>query len=521
MVRAKRIWLLINQFPSYVIGLSGLLAGLVFSAGLPGWLLPVLLIPWFYYASQDHSWRDHIWFAAWFFLPFHAIVLSWFYDTNINGLIGASHKMALVAQLVCWLIMVTVMTLCMLPLGIVIGRLRPLAQRFAWQGWLILPAAWVGCEWLRSIGFSIIGYGRGATLGDYWNFGSLGLGIMQTPLAYLSRWIGLYGLTFLVVVLALALGRVLVWKTFRPLSLLALCLLLLIQSATILTNHQNRSAATQSASVLQRSLDSSDYRGAMPIQNASSTKKQLIVLPEYSELYDEGAGQIANAFVNQRLATEGISVDVDRGNRPQWYGTLEFRDAHGTVLHSDTKQLLIPSGEYLPSIISTFYQVTGQHQIINRFEKYRRVYKGNPPVLYHTPTLTIGPVACSGILGRPIYQKLARDGATVLTNSASLVDFNGSKSYFRQSILMARFHAIANNRVFIQSSRGAPAFVLDNNGHYIVAPGSIGTRFIDFSFHPLSAKTVYSDLGEWVLVASFTILVLTGLGRQRNARRLK
>lgn len=502
---------LITRFPSYSILFSGTVAGLVFAAGWPGWLLSIALLPWFYYASQPKTnWYQGLWLAVWFFLPFHAVVLSWFLDTNVSSLIGAGPGMALFAQIFSWLLMTVILTLCTLPLGYVVYRLRPLAARPVPFTWLLLPAAWVLCEWLRSIGFSLFLYGRGATIGDYWNFGSFGLGLMNTPLAYLSRLIGMYGLSFLTVLLTLALGRALFRRKYNPFAFVLASTLVLSLLVVLVTNRQNRTdskAPPHPASVLQRSIDlASDYRADTPIRNRSADKKDLIVLPEYSEAFDPGATVFSDTFVTQRLAIGGISVDVDRGRTQKWYGTLEFRDYRGQVVHHNTKQLLIPTGEYLPYIFTSFYQLTGQQHIVDRFEEYRRVYKGDPPAIYRTPQFIVGPVACSGILGRPIYQKLTRDGATVLTNSASLVDFNGSKSYFRQSILMARFHAIANNRLFIQSTRGAPAFVLDNDGRYIVRPAGSDTRFIDFSFHSLSAKTIYTRVGEWPLLGSFGIV---------------
>lgn len=141
-------------------------------------------------------------------------------------------------------------------------------------------------------------------------------------------------------------------------------------------------------------------------------------------------------------------------------------------------------------------------------DRTRRLEKGQPPRIVKAERFVVAPVACSGILGRNIYRKLVNDGGQVLTNSASLLIFNGSKSYLRQSHQMARFHAIANNRTYIQSSKGAPAFVVDSNGHYLVAPEDNKTSFIDFDFEPKSTKTLYTRIGEWILVSSWIIVTI-------------
>ncbi len=140
------------------------------------------------------------------------------------------------------------------------------------------------------------------------------------------------------------------------------------------------------------------------------------------------------------------------------------------------------------------------------FIKTRQLQKGRSPEVFPNGNVTIAPVACSGILGRNIYRQLVNDGGMVLTNSASLLIFNDSKSYFRQSLQMARFHAVANSRTYIQASKGAPAFVIDSTGDYIVSPGSPETKFIDFSFRPQTKKTPYTILGEWVLASSLLFL---------------
>ena len=65
---------------------------------------------------------------------------------------------------------------------------------------------------------------------------------------------------------------------------------------------------------------------------------------------------------------------------------------------------------------------------------------------------------------------------------------------------MARFHAVANNRPFIQATIGAPGFVIDSDGRYILAPDGSATEFADFSFTPKNNKTLYTKYGDWPLI---------------------
>jgi len=286
--------------------------------------------------------------------------------------------------------------------------------------------------------------------------------------------------------------------------------------------HPGKQKSTQlQASVLQSEYGYPDYQNNLPIQDYSEDKKDLIVLPEYSLVFEEDNILFANALVNDRLNKTGISVDVDEGTKEKWYGTLGIKDRQGALLNSQTKELLIPTGEYLPFILTTFYTYTGQSEILDTFNKNRQVYKGESPQVFRSDKFIIGPVACSGILGRNIYRGITNQGAEVLTNSASLVDFNFSKSYLRQSLQMARFHSIANSRPFIQASLGAPAFAMDHQGSYIFEPDRMGTKFIDFTFSTNNSKTLYTKLGETVLYTSLLFVVVVVLRKLINQQLRK
>ncbi len=489
---------------------AGIIAGGVFSWGIPGLVLPLCLMPLFlaWQKTESEGFRTITAYTTSFFLPFFLVVLSWFLRVNVSGLIGMNRLYSVSSAIIGWLLMSFVVCIPMLPLGLFFGftiKLRPTPV-----AWILFCASWVVLEWLRSVWFSVVLYGSQGTIGDYWNFGNFGLGSVQTPLAVLSRFIGMYGLTFLVVLMALILFFALQQKNLTaPLTLTVM--MVIAFGVSIRYYRTDNSGNILQASVLQNATTIPEAGYHTSIDNKSDEKRDLIVLPEYSGMFLSDYSSVTETLVNKRLKESGFSVTVSKGNRQRWYGTLDFHDAKGRLISEQTKGFLIPTGEYLPYMVQIFYHLTGQSSIITHFQHYRQVYKGNPAQTFSYGGLTIGPVACSGILGTNIYRNLTRHGAKVLTNSASLIDFAGSKSYFRQSILLARFHAIANNRPFIQSSLGAPAFALNSDGNYIVKPTDSKTRFIDFSFMPNSQITPFTRLGEWVLTFSLLLLIMYGL----------
>lgn len=508
---------MLRRHPYTTLVASGLLLGTVYCAGLPGISIFLSLIPLFFWSGKL---KTHYLIIC-FFAPFYALVLSWFLDTNVLALVGFNGTSALLVKLASLAFMTSVLTLCMLPLGHLLGHLKPLDRQSSPLVLLLVPSAWVVSEWLRSIVFGAILYGNGASVGDYWNFGSLGLGLMDSPFAHLTQFIGMYGLSFLAVFVSLLMGRLLVAIKFRSLATTLFAVVFFSAALHILNNQPIGSNILSGvgASVFQREDLMEDIGAEIPTQGFNDSEKALVVLPEYSEAYYPGLSHIAEQHINNRLAADGISIDVDQGPDTKWYGTLEFRNKQGQIIGQQTKQLLIPTGEYMPAFLETFFRTTNKSEAMDFFNANRRLYKGDPPKVYTAGNVVVGPVACSGILARSIYRSLALQGANVFTNSASLSDFNQSRSYFRQSLQMARFHAVANSRYFIQSSRGASAFVLNEKGQFIVKPDSAETKFIDFNFVPLSNKTIYTRLGDWPLVLSGLILLVGGCMFAKNRRQ--
>lgn len=493
-----------------LIGLSGLVAGSVYSFGVPSWLLPFTLLPLIHLLINNlvpkaKDFRATAIPTLTFFVPFHIVVLSWFLDADTGGLVTISNGMTLVASVISLLIMAVVLTVTMLPLAWLAYRLKSIIHRqTSWLWMIALPAFWVCCEWLRSIGFSVFLYGPGATIGDYWNFGALGLAAMNGPLAPLSRLVGMYGLSFLTVMVALLFYKLVTQKKYLH---FAVFIALLVTTNLIATKLYSHDGPKKHASVLQEKTVILESNSEISIQNAYETKKDIIVIPEYSRAYKPGFEAFSHEFIDDRLSENGVSVVVSDGGKSPWYGTIEFRDHTGNKIETQTKELLIPTGEYMPHVLTTFYNVTGQRHILKDFNRLREVQKGDPPRVFLGKDLTIAPVACSGILGRDIFRKLTHDGADVLTNSASLFDFNHSQSYFRQSLQMARFHAVANSRTYIQASGGAPSFALRPDGHFIVEPVRDEAKFIDFEFLKSTDKTLYTIVGEWPLQLSALFLI--------------
>lgn len=464
---------------------------------------------------------------GYFMAPYLLLVFIWVLDADVSGLSGGYRSPTTHAPYVILLLLTLISTTPMLLLAW-LAWLRDQASKRAirkvsdpWFLLLILPAGWVLGEWLRSVLISAVFYGPNGSLGDYWNFGSLGLAAVQSPLAALSKIVGLYGLTWLVVATSGLILLLLTKQSRQIKTRLAIGLVLVIVSSIFIKGAWvSQSGAAKQGSVLQLSYLTPDFFGPAKINNQIPNKKDLIVLPEYSGVFAANYSDFAKTYVTGRLANDGSAIDVDEWHNNGRYTVLQLRDNQGRLVDQHTKGFLIPTGEFLPTIVSSYYRFTGQQAVVDSFTANRLIKKGDSPKVFTGQQLEIGAVSCSGILSKTDYQRLTRQGAEVLTNSASLIILNKSQSYFRQSLAMAKFHSIANARVFIQASKQAPAFVLDQTGNYIVKPDEIKDQFTDFQFHTNTQKTVYSQLGEWVLWLSTGVIVVY-LAWPRLQRRVK
>lgn len=270
----------------------------------------------------------------------------------------------------------------------------------------------------------------------------------------------------------------------------------------------------------QNSLASS--ANSLPIQPHRETGKELIVLPEYSEVYIDGRSKQAEQLEG-RLNSDAVSIDVVEDIKGERYASLVTRDSSGGEISSQTKQFLIPTGEYMPYIFRWFFTVVGSQNLIQQYDDQQAISKGQPPETVLSGGYKIGTIACSGILNRAAYTNLTKQGAEVLTNSASLTIFNGSKVYFDQSLAMAKFHAVANHRPFVQATKGAPSFVIASNGQYVMKPEVVANRFSDVAIKPSKQTTIYSQIGEWVLYvcAVFSVFMIGLSGMRKRLSNIK
>jgi apolipoprotein N-acyltransferase len=187
------------------------------------------------------------------------------------------------------------------------------------------------------------------------------------------------------------------------------------------------------------------------------------------------------------------------------------------VSHQD-KYRLIPGGEDLPYTLRVALRATNQVGTLDYFSFAKSVIRGQAQLSNYdiNETTNIGAAVCSSIISPEDYRYFVNNGATALSNSASLTIFKGSRMFSWQQKSLARFMAISNSRYFMQSANGSRAYILNNNGDTVVEKYGINTA--SATVYNNSKRTPYTFIGEW-LVFIGALLALGGLAQHVIKKR--
>lgn len=485
-----------------------------------GWLSFVCLVPFLYYldyvskAKSGKKYLLSIWAVG---AIFFFVVAQWLINTRPDNWAYIEGWQGGIGLLIIYLILVFFFSMQFLIFGFLYRKLK--INLFSKWTFVVLPAVWVVSEFFRSVLFSIISYGPNGSIGPYWNFGVLGFGAGITPVGFCARIVGLFGLSFVVVVINLAIF----WLLHRRWKLPAVVLVVVAMLSLfgwLLFDKANGSDMSVSIVQLPPTQDNSlttnyqtDLKNIMASQSVSPDSVDLLLLPEYSEFFtaaDPAAKELTKNFLSKDgkaiTSISGEDSANQDGSNPS--NDLVVYNQEGEITARHQKQFLIPVGEFMPYVIEALLRITGQGEALEINKATQNVKKGEkvePPVM--VAGKTIGALACSGAIAPELYRSMVVQGAEVLTNSASLGTFTNAPLYHAQTRQMARFNAIANARPYIQASTGAYSYAINANGTFIYRTTKTGLNHQFLTIQSNKNQTIFSKFGEWVV---FVSLILVG-----------
>ena len=500
-----------SEWATKLLPIASLILCLPFFKWQTGLVLLIALVPYLIYLKIKFKQGDSsgvllaTWLLGFFYL---LLVCSWLIVADAKSWTQLGGVSLQYLVFLMWFLLCLALSFGFLFMGYVVYA--AIKRQVRYEKFLLLfPFLWVACEFGRSLLFSVLSYGDGASIGPYYNFGALGYGLAGTPLLHLSRSVGLFGLSFLVVAvnvcIVLALARK--WR-YVLYFLLPICLVGVI---TVVW----RPTADKSVRVTTVQLASTDtmyYNQLADNLTEESKNSDILALPEYSYFFSYGSESQHSSVTKKVFSNnQGVLLYSQRGPMKNGRQTNQLVAARpdGQIVSAQIKSFIIPTGEYIPWAVLWGLKLAGQSKVESYFNTSVGVTSGDiheKPIV--TDKVTIGALACSGVIAADRYAALTRAGSEVLTNSASLNEFSNAPVYYEQARQFARFIAVANDRPFVQSARGGFAYIIDQDGHFLYDSHSPGLKVGSKSVTITHARTYYTRFGEWVVYVSFAVVII-------------
>jgi hypothetical protein len=416
----------------------------------------------------------------WLFFLVNGFLWSWLFLIDVARLSKASNA-AFTGYFTITVVYLIIVVLSSAIFTLAFRYLKREIKKPKWHTPLKIFVVWAFTEALVAWVVAIIWIGRNGSLDNILPFSSLTPLLMWTPLGFLARLVGFYGLSSAVIT-CLACLIVKSLRKYAPYYIGGLLVL------TLLGWGIYRTATGPTTTV---TIVAEQFGTPRPIESSGS---KLVLIPEY------GLDQYESSNVKDRVNSNADSIYIIGSKQipgPNGFkNTLILASTDKGFLQEQAKARLIPGGEYLSYPVEVLLRVLDNNTYTD-FQVRRAVAKGNKPIEpFKIDGLLVGSEACSSIINPTDYRNLTKKGATMLTNSASLEIFKGSRLFTWQHRGLAKFMATANARPFLQSSNNWPAFALDYNGKQLAEIKPSNTTQLKVITN--TKKTPYTMLGEWV-----------------------
>ena len=377
---------------------------------------------------------------------------------------------------------------------------------------LIFAAAWIVTEWLRATLFT----------GFAWN--PLGVVTVGTPAGGLARWIGTYGLSGLVILIAgirLPRNR----NGWMRLSA-ALAVFALLITANILLKAPVGSGRSFNIRVVQPNIGQQDkWREGFEQRNFAilarlsgqpTAEPRLILWPEaavpdYLEEEAWARARIARLLgPKDVLLTGGVALEYDRaGKLVAARNSLFGLDAQGRLLGRYDKAHLVPYGEYLP--MRPILSAIGLSRLAPGDLDF---WPGPGPHSFALPGF--------GKVGVQICYEIIFSGQVIDTKNRPDFLFNPSNDAWfgawgpPQHLAQARLRAIEEGMSIVRSTPTGISAVIGPDGGLIASlpwrtPGAIDARL------PIAAPpTLFARLGNLLPALFAAHLIAIAIASRRK-----
>lgn len=459
----------------------------------------LLLIPFFHVAySNQKRWVKVL--KYWLYGVFSVGAGSyWILDVEVEGmpLLMFQALAALALFFGAWFI----------PVGLSLSLLKKYRPSFLW---VTFPICWVLFDYVRTWG----------ELSFPWHFEGYSY-VHFLPFAQLASITGIWGMSFLIVLMVFTLYLLLAegkkWRRYLIIECVVAFLVVLGGAVTLFRTSSDTEKTSRFA-LVQSNMDQENWNGYISLDSALTKSDSMIGSVsdqdiDYAVLPESG---IFCYLMRTGYAKRSVQKWAKKYNTSVITGTLhkEVGDTETFVYNScfylpkDSKdfthyykQKLVPFGESLP--------FKGLFPLINRLDLGGGDFsRGVGNTIWSLgDSISVSPSICYEAI-YPSYMHRRAVGAEMFLNVTNDGWFgDGSGPYQHRTI--ARTRVIENGVPLVRVANSGISYVADQYGRYI-AQSSLGTREVLVVDVPLAnRKTVYRRWGDWFLILSFLLLLVS------------
>jgi apolipoprotein N-acyltransferase len=364
--------------------------------------------------------------------------------------------------------------------------------------------------WLLASAWLLADMGRGYLFSGFpWL--AVGYGQIDTPLVNLAPYLGVYGVSLAVLLMAAA-GVAIISKSYRPamyvLSGLLLALMIVTLAPTPATKASNNAIAValvQGNVPQDFKFDQARIADTMRSYTTAveNTQAELVVLPEtaWTTIWPNTPNSI-----KERLAEKAKSQTIVIGLPYVAEGSIANSVAvitkDATLGYRYDKHHLVPFGEYIPFGFDWFVKM--MNLPLGNFDRGRldqlALEIGKEKIAFN--------ICYEDLFGEEIIEAV-RNGATILINTSNLAWFGDSHALY-QHLQIARMRAIETARPMLRSTNTGTTAHIDANGIVVKQLPTFQLQTLTTKVIGGTGKTVYVNFGNVpILLLAIAIAILT------------
>lgn len=386
---------------------------------------------------------------------------------------------------------------------------------------LSAPAVWTALELARTYVFSgfpwsLLGYSQ----------------YLALPVIQVSDIVGVYGVSFLIVLVNEALAEFLMDRKKYPLLVIAAATMVIVLGYGFMRLHAPENSGGITVSVVQgnieqdRKWDPAFQKEVLSIytqltQEALQTHPDIIIWPETATpFYFNGEG------LRDKILRDDLTAFVKKNGVPLLFGSPTIEVKPGRVVHLRNsafllsidgtigavyhKLHLVPFGEYVP-LKKVLFFVEKMVQAIVDFES------GNDytvmTIAKHGPNgadeVKLSTAICYEIIFPDLIRRFVNKGAGIITTITNDAWFGRTAAPY-QHFSMAVFRAVENRVPVARAANTGISGFIDAKGRILDTSDIFTTAYLTRSLTPGSVKTFYTRYGDvfsyLCLLASIVLL---------------